>query len=123
MSQGRDQRSRLLGRRSECETLDRLLTDALSGRSGAAVLRGEAGVGKSALLSYLSERVSGWCVARAVGVESEMELAYSGLHQLCGPMLDRLDRLPIPQREALGRRCSARAQAPRRIGSWWGSPR
>jgi DNA-binding CsgD family transcriptional regulator len=101
MSQGRDQRSRLLGRRSECETLDRLLTDALSGRSGAAVLRGEAGVGKSALLSYLSERVSGWCVARAVGVESEMELAYSGLHQLCGPMLDRLDRLPIPQREAL----------------------
>jgi hypothetical protein len=90
MSQGRVQRSRLLGRRSECEALDRLLTDALSGRSGVAVLRGEAGVGKSALLSYLSERVSGWYVARAVGVESEMELAYSGLHQLCGPMLDRL---------------------------------
>ncbi len=101
MSQDRVQRSRLLGRRSECEALDRLLTDALSGRSGVTVLRGEAGVGKSALLSYVSERVSGWSVATAVGVESEMELAYSGLHQLCGPMLDRLDRLPVPQREAL----------------------
>jgi hypothetical protein len=101
MSQGRVQRSRLLGRRIECEALDRLLNDALSGRSGVTVLRGEAGVGKSALLSYLSEHVSGWYVARAVGVESEMELAYSGLHQLCGPMLDRLDRLPVPQREAL----------------------
>ena len=65
-------------------------------------MRGEAGVGKSALLSHLLESVSsGWYVATAVGVESEMELAYSGLHQLCGPMLDRLDRLPTPQREAL----------------------
>jgi DNA-binding CsgD family transcriptional regulator/tetratricopeptide (TPR) repeat protein len=101
MSQDRVQRSRLLGRRIECEALDRLLSDALSGRSGVAVLRGEAGVGKSALLSYVSDGVSGWYVARAVGVESEMELAYSGLHQLCGPMLDRLDRLPVPQRDAL----------------------
>ena len=96
MSQGRVQRSRLLGRRSECEALDRLVTDALAGRSRVIVLRGEAGVGKSALLDYLSERVAGWHVARAVGVESEMELAYSGLHQLCGPMLDHLDRLPDP---------------------------
>jgi DNA-binding CsgD family transcriptional regulator len=77
------------------------LTDALAGASRAIVLRGEAGVGKSALLDYLPDRVAGWRVARAVGVESEMELAYAGLHQLCGPLLDRLDRLPVPQRDAL----------------------
>jgi DNA-binding CsgD family transcriptional regulator len=65
------------------------------------VLRGEAGVGKSALLDYLSERVTSWHVAGAVGVESEMELAYSGLHQLCSPMMDHLERLPAPQRDAL----------------------
>jgi DNA-binding CsgD family transcriptional regulator len=77
------------------------LTDTLAGHSRAAVLRGEAGVGKSALLGYLSDRVADWWVARAVGVESETELAYSGLHQLCAPMLDRLERLPVPQRDAL----------------------
>jgi DNA-binding CsgD family transcriptional regulator len=65
------------------------------------VLRGDAGVGKTALLEYLSDRVDGWQVARAVGVESEMELAYGSLHQLCGPLLDHLDRLPVPQRDAL----------------------
>jgi DNA-binding CsgD family transcriptional regulator len=92
---------RLLGRRAECEALDRVLADALAGRSRVAVLRGEAGAGKSVLLGYLSERVAGWHVATAVGVESEMELAYSGLHQLCAPMLDRLDRLPAPQGDAL----------------------
>jgi hypothetical protein len=81
--------------------LDRLVADVLGGRSRVTVLRGEAGVGKSALLSYLSDRVSGWHVARAVGVESEMELAYGGLHQICAPMLDHLGRLPIPQRDAL----------------------
>jgi DNA-binding CsgD family transcriptional regulator/tetratricopeptide (TPR) repeat protein len=101
MNQGRVQGPRLLGRQSECEALDRLLTDALAGRSGVTVLRGGAGVGKSALLSYLLEQVAGWHLAQAVGVESEMELPYSGLHQLCGPMLDHLDRLPVPQREAL----------------------
>jgi hypothetical protein len=58
-------------------------------------------VGKTALLGYLSDRVEGWYVATAAGVESEMELAYSGLHQLCAPMLDRLERLPVPQRDAL----------------------
>ena len=77
------------------------MADAVAGRSRVTVLRGEAGVGKSALLGYLSGRVTGWHVARAVGVESEMELAYAGLHQLCAPMLDHLDRLPVPQREAL----------------------
>ena len=65
------------------------------------VLRGEAGVGKTALLGYLSGQLAGWHVARAAGVESEMELPYAGLHQLCGPMLDHLDRLPAPQRDAL----------------------
>ena len=94
-------RVKLLGRRAECEELDRLLTDARAGHSRVVVLRGEAGVGKSALLGYLSGRVDDWHVARAVGIESEMELAYSGLHQLCAPMLDCLERLPEPQREAL----------------------
>ena len=80
------------------------MADALAGRSRVIVLRGEAGVGKSALLGYLSGRVGGWHVASAAGVESEMELAYAGLHLLCAPMLDHLDhldRLPAPQRDAL----------------------
>ena len=77
------------------------MADALAGRSRVTVLQGEAGVGKSALLGYLSDRVVGWHVARAAGIESEMELAYAGLHQLCAPMLDHLDRLPAPQRDAL----------------------
>jgi DNA-binding CsgD family transcriptional regulator len=91
----------LVGRRAECEALDRILTDALAGRSRVTVLRGEAGVGKSALLAYLSERADGCRIARAVGIESEMELAYSGLHQLCVPLLEYLDELPDPQRDAL----------------------
>src|SRR5262252_7214145 len=101
MSQDRRLPPKLLGRRSECEALDRLVVDAFAGRSRVTVLRGEAGVGKSALLGYLSGRVVGWHVARAAGVESEMELAYAGLHQLCAPLLDHLDRLPAPQRDAL----------------------
>jgi DNA-binding CsgD family transcriptional regulator/tetratricopeptide (TPR) repeat protein len=93
--------AKFLDRRAEREALDGLLADARAGRSRAVVLRGEAGVGKSTLLRYLVERVGGWHVARAEGVESEMELAYSGLHQLCGPMLANLERLPAPQRDAL----------------------
>ncbi|MDX6598164.1 MAG: hypothetical protein QOE87_2051, partial [Gaiellales bacterium] len=65
------------------------------------VVRGEAGVGKTALLEYLLERAKGCCIARAAGVESEMELAFAGLQQLCAPLLDDLDRLPGPQRGAL----------------------
>ena len=91
----------LLGRHDECAALDRLLTEALGGRAGALVLRGEAGVGKSALLRYLSGRVGGWRVVRAVGIESELELPYSSLHQICAPMLDELERLPAPQRQAI----------------------
>ena len=64
-------------------------------------MRGEAGIGKTALLEYLVESASDLTVVRAVGVESEMELAYAGLHQLCAPLLDRLERLPAPQRQAL----------------------
>jgi DNA-binding CsgD family transcriptional regulator len=91
----------LLGRHDECAALDRLVTDVLASSSRVLVLRGEAGVGKSALLGYLSDQIGGWYVARAAGVESEMELPYSGLHQLCAPMLDHLDELPVPQRDAL----------------------
>src|SRR5262245_57561036 len=91
----------LLGRRAECEVLDGVLADALDGRSRVVVVRGEAGVGKSALLGYLSERAADWRVASAAGVESELELAYSGLHQVCATMLGDLERLPAPQRDAL----------------------
>jgi len=94
-------RSVLRGRRSECEALARLLEAVRAGRSSVLVLRGEAGCGKSALLDYMLERASGFRVARVVGVESEMELAYAGLHQLCAPMLDRVQKLPVPQRDAL----------------------
>jgi DNA-binding CsgD family transcriptional regulator len=78
-----------------------MLTEVRAGQSSVLVLRGEAGVGKTALLEYVAERASGFRVARAAGVESEMELAFAGLQQLCAPMLDRLERLPGPQREAL----------------------
>src|SRR3954468_10373987 len=91
----------LLGRDSERKTLERVLETVRAGQSAVLVLRGEAGVGKSALLGSLLELASGCRIARAVGVESEMELPFAGLHQLCGPMLDRLDRLPGPQRDAL----------------------
>ena len=92
---------RLLGRAAECAALDRLMSEVVAGASRVIVLRGEAGVGKTALLEYLAARVADWRLARAVGIESEMELAYSGLHQLCVPLLDDLDRLPAPQRQAL----------------------
>ena len=91
----------LYGRDREQEVLDRHLAQARAGRSSVLVLRGEAGVGKTALLEYVAEQASGCRVARAAGVESEMELAFAGLHQLCAPLLDRLERLPGPQRDAL----------------------
>jgi DNA-binding CsgD family transcriptional regulator len=90
-----------LGRRRECQALDRLLDSVRAGQSRVLVLRGESGVGKSALLEYLAGKASGCRVARAAGVESEMPLAYAGLHQLSGPMLDLRERLPAPQRDAL----------------------
>jgi DNA-binding CsgD family transcriptional regulator len=91
----------LLDRRDECAVLNRLLERARAGRSGALVVRGEAGIGKTALLQFAIESASDLQVARAVGVESEKELAFAALHQVCAPMLDRLDRLPGPQRDAL----------------------
>ena len=93
--------SLLRGRNAECEQLDQLISDARGGTSGVLVVRGEAGAGKSALLDYLLTHAAGCRIARAAGVESEMELAFAGLHQLCGPFLDRLEHLPAPQREAL----------------------
>jgi DNA-binding CsgD family transcriptional regulator len=91
----------LRGRSTECDRLDALLADVRSGRSRTLVVRGEAGVGKTALLDHLVTRADGCRIARAWGVESEMELAYAGLHQLCAPLLGSLDRLPHPQRDAL----------------------
>src|SRR5215469_12383811 len=93
---------RLLGRVTERAALDELVAGVRASQSRALLLRGEAGVGKSALLEYLGQHASGCGIARTVGVESEMELAYAGLQQLCGPFLDRIDRLPGPQRGALG---------------------
>ena len=78
-----------------------MLDQARAGRSGSLVVRGEAGVGKTALLGYAVDSASDLTVLRASGVESEKELAFAALHQLCAPLLDRLDRLPGPQRDAL----------------------
>jgi DNA-binding CsgD family transcriptional regulator len=82
--------------------LDELLAGARGGRGQVLVLRGEAGIGKTALLDYLETNAAGCRLVRVAGVEAEMELAYAGLHQLCGPFLDRLKRLAAPQRIALG---------------------
>jgi DNA-binding CsgD family transcriptional regulator len=103
---------RLLGRRNECRALDDLLAGVRGGRSAAIVVHGEAGIGKTALLEYARRRASGCRIARAPGVESEMELAFGGLHQLCAPFLDHLDRLPGPQRDALGTAFGLTAAAP-----------
>jgi predicted ATPase len=97
----RDPRGRLLGRRGECQALDRLLARLRTGRSPVLVLRGEAGVGKSALLEYLADQASGCRIVRAAGAEAEMELPYAGLQQLCAPLLEHLEALPGPQRDAL----------------------
>jgi predicted ATPase len=97
----RGREAELKGRRSECEVLDRLIEAVRAGESRALVVRGEPGVGKSALLEHVVEQASGLRVVRAVGVQSEMELAFAGLHQLCASMLDRVGRLPVPQRDAL----------------------
>ena len=91
----------LRGRAVECAALDVLLDAARRDESRTVVLRGEAGVGKTALLDYAIGSAQDFRVLRSVGVESEMELAFASLHQLCAPILDRRDTLPGPQREAL----------------------
>jgi len=91
----------LRGRANECAALDRLFADARAGRSQVLLLHGDPGVGKTALLDYLAERASGCRVVRVAGVESELELAFAGLHQLCASLLGHLDQLPAPQAAAL----------------------
>src|SRR3954470_23587413 len=91
----------VLDRVSERDVLERLVAGVRTGQSGVLVLRGEAGVGKTALLRHLSAGAEGCRIARAAGGESEMELAFAGLHALCAPLLGRVERLPSPQRDAL----------------------
>jgi DNA-binding CsgD family transcriptional regulator len=91
----------LSGRRREIAVLDELVEAVRAGESRALVVLGEPGVGKTALLECVAGRASDCRVERAVGVQSEMELAFAALHQLCAPMLDRVERLPPPQRDAL----------------------
>ncbi|ROQ60150.1 regulatory LuxR family protein [Streptomyces sp. 840.1] len=102
-------RTELIGRRDECQVLDDLLARAKAGQSGVLVVRGEAGIGKTELLNHLLDRAAGCRVVRAAGVQSEMELAYAGLHQLCAPLLSHVDDLPEPQRDALGTAFGLRA--------------
>jgi hypothetical protein len=94
-------RADLYGRASECAVLDSFVSAIRRGESRSLVVRGEAGTGKTALLEYLTDSASDLTILRAVGVESEMELAFASLHQLCAPLLDRLETLPAPQRDAL----------------------
>ena len=93
----------LMDRQTERDALDRLVEAVWAGESRVLLVRGDPGVGKTVLLDHLAGQASGsGCrVARATGVQSEMELAFAGLHQLCAPMLDRAERLPVPQRDAL----------------------
>src|SRR4051794_3304852 len=93
--------STLIGRDAEGVVLGRLLDAVRDGASRALVIRGEAGVGKTVLLDEAIGSATDLRVLRTLGVESEMELPFAGLHQLCRPVLDRLDQLPDPQREAL----------------------
>ena len=92
----------LRGRKPQCEALDGLLAKVRAGHSRVLAIRGEPGIGKTALLGYAAQTAPDFRVARAEGVESEIELPFAALHQLCGPMLDRLGALPGLQRDALG---------------------
>jgi len=92
----------LLGRERECELLDRLLEGVRDARGGVLVMHGEAGVGKTALLDYAAEARREFRIARTAGVEAEMELPFAAIHQLCAPFFGLIERLPEPQRDALG---------------------
>lgn len=91
----------LYGRAAECAALRDLITASRSGTSGVLVVRGEAGAGKSALLEYAGELASGFRCVQAAGVQSDMELAFAGLQQLCSPLMNHIDTLPVPQQLAL----------------------
>src|SRR5262245_8130151 len=91
----------LRGRTAEIDRLDELMAAAHEGRSGAVVVRGEAGIGKTALLGHVASNGGGALVLHAEGFEAEMELPFAALHQLCAPLLGALEGLPSPQREAL----------------------
>ncbi|WP_144120205.1 ATP-binding protein [Catellatospora sichuanensis] len=96
-----DAQVELRGRRLELAALQQALADARAGTGAVLVLRGEAGIGKTALLEHAAGHAAGFRVVSVVGIESEMELPFASLHQLCAPMLARLDELPGPQRDAL----------------------
>jgi DNA-binding CsgD family transcriptional regulator len=98
---GPGRRTHLLGRATECALLDDVVSAIRRGEGRSLVLRGEAGIGKTALLKHLVDSAPDLTVLRAVGAESEMELAYASLHQLCAPLLERLLSLPEPQAQAL----------------------
>ncbi|HET6711358.1 MAG TPA: ATP-binding protein, partial [Amycolatopsis sp.] len=105
-------RAGLVGRTSECAVLDRAIAAVRTGESRVLVVHGAPGIGKSALLAHLESSATGLRVLRAVGVESEMELAFATLHQLCVPLLDRLPGLPAPQQDALETVFGLRAGTP-----------
>jgi DNA-binding CsgD family transcriptional regulator len=91
----------LVGRDAECAVVDRLLRDVRDGASGSLVVRGEPGIGKSAILDYAAQAASGFLVVAVTGIESEMEVAFAALQQLCAPLTRHLGQLPPPQAEAL----------------------
>jgi len=102
----------LRGRRSECDTLLRLVQAAGAGHSTSLVLRGEPGIGKTALMDYLALTATGCRILRISGVESHVELPFSGLHELCAPLLDKTTRLPEPQADAIAAAFGMRAGSP-----------
>jgi DNA-binding CsgD family transcriptional regulator/tetratricopeptide (TPR) repeat protein len=104
--------SALQDRRAERDVLDQLVAGARSGTSGTIVLSGAAGIGKTALLQHLAKHATGCRIVQVAGIESEMELAFAGLHQLCSPLLHRLDRLSAPQADALSTAFGLRAGHP-----------
>lgn len=107
-----DEPRALQGRRAEVEQLERMLADASEGRSGVLVLRGEAGIGKTALLDDVVRRATGFTVVRATGVESEVELPYAVIQRMCARFADRIARLPEPQLVALDTAIGRRAGPP-----------
>jgi DNA-binding CsgD family transcriptional regulator len=91
----------LRGRSKECEALESVLRDARDSQSRVLVVRGEAGIGKTAVLRHVRDLASDFRLAGTVGVESETQLAHAGLHQICAPLLGGIEDLPAPQATAL----------------------